>query len=413
MKTNFLKSYLLYALLAFGMAFSFTACSDDDDDTKDEIVLDGIYIKGAATSLTELKSAGMMKVTRNEVLQTDRASLVELYVAVKAGDEGFNIVSVAGNVTKTWGPGEGFAEIATASRHNDEPKDGSLQKGAIAETATKFTVPEDGLYHVVIDTELGKGAIARVTWGVIGAATPGGWGTSTALPAKAFNLNKMEFEATNLKMEKGDFKYRYSNGWKIFLDEVLDLGGGKKGVSVNTNFGGNPLIAGGDNIANANRGFYTVNFTWELGKAPAVTLTKTGDIQMIDYSTYSMGIIGNCYEKSAGVQEDWGANYPGKTITPTKAGNVYTWAFTNVAFTVPATPAEGFKGQFKFRQGTDWNGKSIGYKDVTLNGGAAGDIETNGDGNFVFKANTYAGTYDVTLVINAETEIYTVTVTKK
>ena len=40
---------------------------------------------------------------------------------------------------------------------------------------TQFTVPEDGLYHVIVDTEVGVIAIAKVEWGLIGGATPNGW----------------------------------------------------------------------------------------------------------------------------------------------------------------------------------------------------------------------------------------------
>jgi hypothetical protein len=63
---------------------------------------------------------------------------------------------------------------------------------------------------------------------------------------------------------------------------------------------------------------------------------------------------------------------------------------------------------FKFRQGDDWAGKSIGYGDVTLAGNAAANF-TNNVG--YFKIST-SGNYTMILNIEAVTEIYTLTVTK-
>jgi len=45
-----------------------------------------------------------MKATRNEVTQEDRAELLELYIAVKGGADGFNITTVAGSTKTTYGP---------------------------------------------------------------------------------------------------------------------------------------------------------------------------------------------------------------------------------------------------------------------------------------------------------------------
>lgn len=411
MKKTFLKRAFMYAMMASALTFSFTSCSSDEDDAKPdgEIVLDGLYIKGEGTALTKLEAKGKLSAAKNEVLQEVRDGMYEVYVAVKK-DGGFNIVSVAGVNTDVMGPDSDFAEVVAEDRDNDEPKDGSFKKGGIKVTDAKFTVPTDGLYHVVYDSKLKKAAVAEVKWGVIGAATPGGWGTSTELPMKKFDLNKIEFEGTDVKLMKGDYKFRYSNGWKLFLDKEEVVAEGKEGVTANTNFGGtlDALVAGGDNMILSEGGLYTITFTWELGKAQAAKLTKTGDLEVADYSGLELGIIGNSYNNAAGELEGWGANYPGKTFTPAKAGNVYTWNFTDITI---VENAEG--AQFKFREGEDWNGKSIGFNDVTLEGNAKDSLETNNDGNFVFKAGSYAGVYDLKLVIDAATETYTLTINKK
>lgn len=305
MKTKSFKSYLLYALLAVGMAFSFTACNDDDDNVDDgPKVLDGMYIKGAGTALADLDSDGKMTVAKNEVLQEDRESLFEMYIAVKAGSEGFNIVEVAGSVTKTYGPGDDFAVVAEADRNVDEPKV-DFYRGSLVETNNKFTVPADGLYHVFFDKTLMKVAVVPVNWGIIGGATPGGWTSSTAMTSSAYNATKMSFEIAEVTMLKNEWKFRYSDGWKVILDSELDLGDGKKGVKVNTNFGGaiEALEAGGGNISNATYGVYKINITWELGVGTTATITWVKDGEPLPEYPAEMYMIGG----SIGGW-DWAAN---------------------------------------------------------------------------------------------------------
>ena len=86
-KANFKWALLLSAFALIAIALGFTACSDDDDEEEPPvIVLDGFYVKGAGTAYADFNEKAMMKVTRNEVNQEDRASLLELYIPVKAGN---------------------------------------------------------------------------------------------------------------------------------------------------------------------------------------------------------------------------------------------------------------------------------------------------------------------------------------
>jgi hypothetical protein len=400
MKKNLLKfSWLLIVAL-----LTFTACNDDDDNDGNNNnpdvpqVEDGFYLKGAATALTELNSKGIMKITSNEVTKEDRAELLEIYVAVKGGNDGFNIVEVTGATQKTYGPGSDFAVVGEDARDNDEPKV-DFWRGSYAETTDKFTVPEDGLYHVVIDKELKKVVVAPVVWGVIGAATPGGWGESTQLSA-TFDLNKMTFQGTDIPLSIGDYKFRYSNGWKIILDTDLDVGGGDKGVKVNTNFGGavDNLVPGGANINNATTGKYTITITWELGKSYVASLEKTGENDLNDYTDTELGFVGSGII-AADTVLGWNVTIDLKT--PAVNNTVYTWNWTNIQVT------NADNGSFKIREGQDWNGVIIGYPQVTMAGDAADKFETNDDGNFVPTQN---GTYDFTLVVDAATETYALTV---
>ena len=396
---NFSRFMKLTWALLLSLTFITTSCKDDETPVDPPvIVLDGLYVKGGATALTDFDAKGMLKVTRNEVNQADRAELVEIFVAIKAGAPGFNIVNVAGSVQTTWGPGADFGVVAEADRNVDEPKV-DFWRGSYTETTTAFTVPADGLYHIVLDKQLKKIAILPVVWGVIGAATPGGWGGSTAMPAKGFDLNTMTFEINDMVLTKADWKFRYSDGWKVILDAEYDLGGGVVGIKANTNLGGavNALVPGGANIPNAEPGKYTAKMVWTLGGAFVATMTKTGDLALIDYTNTELGLIGNGLMVS-GAQHNWDVTLMvSKPVVENETN--YTWTYNQVEVTT--------LGSFKIREGQDWNKKSIGYNDVTMAGLAADKFTTNNDGNFV---PTEDGTYDMVLKIDAVTEKYTFTV---
>ena len=399
MKKTFLKLGMVLSVLALvTIVFSLNSCSKDEDEaTPPAVVLDGYYVKGAVTAYTGFDAKAMMKITRNEVTQEDRDSLLELYIPIKAGTTGFNIVKVAGSVTTVIGPGTGFTTITTGT--TDEPKV-PFQRGPAVATSAVFTVPTDGMYHVVYDFGRNVAVVAPVHWGMIGAATPNGWGTSTDLTESAFNLTTMSWTITDMPLLVGQWKFRYSNGWKIEIDTSIIIGS-DKGVKVNTNFGGDEdaLVAGGDNIANTSAGIYTVTLTKTMGSNFIATLTKTGNIPPINYSTYEMGIIGNCYLKADLTQAAWDEPF-GLQLPVVTGGTNYTWTYT-IDFNID-------NGEFKFRQGSDWNGKSIGYTDVTMDGSGASHFSDVG-GNFKVDV---AGNYTLELKIDAVTEVYTVTATK-
>lgn len=395
MKKTLFSNIFKFAMFFMAATIMFTACKDDDDDDDGPapvIVLDGYYVYGAATASVDLTSDMMMAAAKNEVGQAARASLYEKYIALKGGED-FHIKMVAGANKKTYGPGTDFAEITNPT--GDEPHDVPFWRGALVESETAFTVPEDGLYHVVMDEVLMKVIIARVKWGVIGAATPGGWGGSTQLDEGVFSKEQIVFEKTNVLLTKADWKFRYSNGWKIELDTTDS--NSDNHIKINTNFGGslNDLEAGGDNISNDTRAFYTINMTWSLDKGHKATLTNTGAPEPIDYTNVSLGLIGDGLVID-GNAWNWDTGY--SLHTPTVDGRVYTWEWTNVGVSPD--------GGFKIREGDNWDGYSFGFPQVIMAGANASDFGEDG-GNFVA---TSALTVNITFEINDELDEYTFTV---
>ncbi|MDA8886517.1 hypothetical protein OAD66_08400 [Bacteroidia bacterium] len=403
MKDLILKSTKKVAILAalFGV-ITLNSCKDDDELTPGgttEVVEDGFYIQGPGTAYTGFDIKATLQTAKNEVKQEDRAELMEIYVAVKGGTDGFNIVQVAGTERTTWGPSAGFAVDAA---RGDEPTLVDIQRGGIEASASKFTVATDGLYHVVIDTEVAKAVITKVEWGIIGQATPTGWSGSTQLDAPAFDMSTMTYSLNGVKMSKGEWKFRYSGGWKVEVDSAYDLGDGAKGIKANCNYGGtiDALDAGGANMNTAESGIYNVAITWTAGSGHTATLVRTGDLPARDYSDVEVGIVGDGAEGSV-----WPANGDDKTelaITkPLKTDDVYTWAFNDIKLLAA--------GGFKLRTSGTWDDINLGYNgDITI-GPGAGDIQDAG-GNMQVKAD---GTYDIVFVVDAKAETMTISFTKK
>ncbi|MBN2746958.1 MAG: hypothetical protein JXR34_09540 [Bacteroidales bacterium] len=342
-KANLMQAMKLSWILVLAVLVGFSSCKkdDEDDDTTDPvIVLDGLYVKGDACASADYSDKQMMKSTKNEVDQSDRAMLYELYIPLKGGKT-FSIAKVAGSTKTIYGPDADFAVVTTLD--NDEPKDEEFRRGSLIETATTFTVPEDGFYHIVADMEVMKVVVARVVWGAIGAATPDGWGTSTVMTESAFDANKMEYTLTGVELRGGDWKFRYSNGWKIIIDTAYNSGAG---IKVNTNFGGalDALVPGGSNIVNDAPGVYDVKLSYTLGTGYTATATKTGDLPLTDWTGVICDAVGTgvSVDNTNAIPDPSGWGWGNKLLAdgaPVKVGDIYTWTWTNI--TLEAN--EGFK----------------------------------------------------------------------
>jgi hypothetical protein len=202
------------------------------------------------------------------------------------------------------------------------------------------------------DTEVGIMAIAKVEMGIIGAATPGGWAESTQFD-ESINLSKVEFSIHNLRLLKADYKFRYSNGWKVIIDKDLDLGDGNVGIKVNANWGVDysSLVNGGGNISNEDAGLYSVYFTWEMGKEMEYELLKTGDLEGPDYTEIELGLIGDGIIDQDGNILGWDHGiYLQYGIEESDFLYYYNWEAVEVTSS----------GSFKIREGQNWEGYTIG-----------------------------------------------------
>ena len=401
MKMLNLKNALkLSSVLVLFALITFTSCDKKKDTppTPPKVVLDGVYVKGDAIAYSDFDEKAMMKSTRNEVDQKDRASLMNIYISVKKNG-GFNIVTVKGSTKTTFGPGADFALVANPT--NDEPHTGDFYRGSAVKTSTKFTVPEDGFYHVIFDTELNKVVVARVHWGIIGAATPSGWGGSTPFKESAFNLTKMNWTATGMELRGGDWKLRYSNGWKIELDTTLDIGGGKKGVKVNTNLGGSisDLVPGGANIVNSDPGIYDIDLAYTLGTGYKLTMTKTGGLPLTNWTGVICDAVGTgvSADNTNAIPDPSSWNWGNKLLAdapPVKNGDVYTWTWTNIILEAN----EGFKLRTENGVAPPTGGANFdaGYSALDAANSSANVADMSGNLSVTVK-----GSYTIVLTIDA------------
>lgn len=144
------------------------------------------------------------------------------------------------------------AEIKFRANHDwgfnygSDAADGNLQPGG-----ANIPVDVEADYSIELDFSTpNEYTYVLNRWGLIGDATPGGWDTDTDMTWDADN----GVLSVTLDLTAGSFKFRANDGWDI-------------------NYGGDlgALTPGGDNIAVAEAGSYTVTFNpWGL----TATVTK-------------------------------------------------------------------------------------------------------------------------------------------
>jgi hypothetical protein len=373
-KLLYLAGVLLLAMTVM------VSCSDDDDDDP-ILVEDGMYITGAVTPFDGLNFKGMFMIGINEADdQTPRTGMYEIYMALEAGAAGFSITEKAGATETTYGP----ATVETINTEGaDEQPNITIQKGTLG-TSGVFTVPANGLYHIIVDKPTNTFVIAPVPYyAILGGVTDLGWSDTQMPLVGGFNQTSMKFEVTDLVLRGGNFKFRYGGGWKleIHMDDQLEL-------KANTNFGGEvqgtlpdlttTLERGGaDYVFSGDfEGLYDVAITWSLEDGFSSSLTKTADVEPLPYPD-------NLYMIGDGV------------------GN-WVWAETDLPMVgVHSKPHLFWKivwmnatGEFKFAPVKDWG------SDFGRSGAASNGIYAIGGDNVPVPGT--AGYYMV--VVNLETE---------
>lgn len=327
-----IKALKFLPLWAMALAIGFAGCNNDDDSPNvDEVLEDGFYLTGEATGYEKPDLSTKLIPAANEAADNaERSGMYDGYVYLE-GNKNFNIAEYVVGSTATYG-----GKLSTVAGGADERPAEDYFAGDFTQNGAAFTVPTTGLYHVFIDKTLAKTVIVPVTyWSIIGNAV-GGWNDNQKLEVKAgASKSKVEFEKTNVQILNGSYKFRHTGGWKVDLDTTPGAE-----VRAHTNFGGTntgieptTLVPGGSDysVAAADRGKYTVNFTWEPRKGFSAKFNKTGEADAPEYPE-TMYVVG------ASCKAGWDTKQ-GITMYPTpKAGQF--WA---IVYLTSGVDDGGFK----------------------------------------------------------------------
>jgi starch-binding outer membrane protein SusE/F len=96
--------------------------------------------------------------------------------------------------------------------NTDYGDDGSFA-GVLTDTGEVDITATAGYYRVKANTTSLIYSVEATTWGIVGAATPGGWDNSTAL---TYNATTKKWEGV-VTLTAGEYKFRANNAWTINL----------------------------------------------------------------------------------------------------------------------------------------------------------------------------------------------------
>jgi starch-binding outer membrane protein SusE/F len=120
---------------------------------------------------------------------------------------------------------------------------GSAGTGKLGNGGGNLTLPSPGVYRIKANTQAMEWSYDKIdTWGIIGDATPGGWGGSTPLTMNADGTYSI---TTQLEGGK-EMKFRANNAWDINFGDNKNNGPD------------NVPDYGGDNIAIPSTGTYQI-----------------------------------------------------------------------------------------------------------------------------------------------------------
>lgn len=197
-----MKRFINYITFCLLLTLTFVSCEDNSNWKILEEPPVGTYIVGSATVYTRAGAAAQLLSVKLDGSESS-PNLVGIYTYLKAGGDFRISHSTTPDALSNWGKGEEISSIENR---------GTTYK--LVDGAAGFTVPKDGVYYVVVNTELAELTILPVNWGVIGSATPNDWSKETLLGDAVYNSVQQEVTWTGkANIKDGEMKFRYSGDW--------------------------------------------------------------------------------------------------------------------------------------------------------------------------------------------------------
>jgi hypothetical protein len=374
-------SWRLFAVLLVAAAFIACDRDDDDDPGNGTPAEDGVYVSGPATGLDGLVLGGMMHPGREEGAEfatLPRDGMYEKYMYLSAGD--FNIVRKAGATENEYGWKGGTTDTFDPEGAGDEVS-GTVYTGEYEDGGSSFNAPENGFYHIVLDEQTGRVYYTRIhQWAVIGDATDEGWSAEFPMTETTMSATEAEWEVTNLVLrERGGYKFRYNEGWKITTDDFIifsNIGAGDTQTAFRQ--------GGGTFDHPQQEGEYTVTLRWTRADGFTQSYERTGDVDPLPEYPDALYMIGSALNPDDtdgdGTPDGWQWDLTDEPMVPS-AGKPHlfwkiVWLHEGEEFKF--SPERAWAGDFgKTGDGTDnvWdiNGQNIpvpggtGYYMVVVN----------------------------------------------
>lgn len=341
----------------------FSACRRNNNNNNEQppLVEDGFYVVGSGVANDSMVLSAQMQpgyVEGEGFRPVLREGMYQKYFYAHAGDQAFIVKQQAGANRITWGIDGDWTVV----------RPDSVFKCNIKKNGGYFSVPSDGFYLFVIDTNLMRAYLLKVYyWGVIGNGTNGGWSDDSQQKMDVVSMSDTNavWKIENLTMFPGEFKFRFNSWWTYYYaDTNAEANGDPKFF---TNLGGDltRLTPGGGNISVDQSGKYTVELDFSLGSdfGFSATTTRTGDAEFDDISLDTLSIVGSGvghFENGDTVWvNDWDLHGGLDLEYTTTDNNEEIFVIDSVVLTNGAL--------FKFVLNHSWD-RSWGYNNVTVTG---------------------------------------------
>lgn len=399
--------------MVLGGLIFISSCGSDDgggiiiDDDGGLLVADGFYPVKTGEDPVAIQQMTSASVDGPDITAIDRDGFYQAYAYLTAGS--YNIVEVEdGEIINTLGgsasqiEGEDGTGADGVNRNMEcDATDSEFTLVTAAVDGASFSIPADGLYVIAYDVTSSEIVFDQLTTvGVIGAATPGGWGSDTQFTGTV-TADGGTWSIEEMALEEDEWKFRFNCRWAIDRrNDATQAFGNENGYSFFTNFGGSlsTLVPGneGSNIVNDARGEYTITLNWDPSAGFSATATKTGDLVPLPDFPEAMYLTG------AASTYDWHnpSDNPDAIMHKIAGGTpgVY-WKIAHL------TGSTGFK-----LSGADYSSYNLGFGDIDSYD-AEGVTVTEDGGNMSVGAD---GVYmividfrdDMTKVSIKEAEVY-------
>jgi hypothetical protein len=336
-----MKKTIRYMLAVLLPLIALTACRDNENWKIITDVQPGSYVAGTATVYSALATAAAFTAAPVDGDASQFPGMAAKYTWLKAGGE-FTIgkADAGGNVT-----------------HYGKGNVVSGETVALVAGGPGFTVPENGLYFLILNNNQNQLTIVPCKWGVIGSATPGDWNSETLFPSVDFNESTLKVEYTGqVTMTAAEMKFRYNQTWGIPVPYDAS-----SNVTIHTNAGGIEggvalsgasveLKSGGDNLAVKTAANYTVTLVFDLRSSLFTASAIMGEIIEPVYPE-KLYMVGDALKGWPGDSNPW--LDAAVELIPVNGTEGHFWAIAYL-----------HAGGFKFSPALEWNG-DFGVADNT------------------------------------------------